>query len=93
MIHGVLSPLWAIAGIVLALPVALFVMGHLRASKRLRTGAAFAVALLSSFAFYSPPDRGAIEETENETKRKKDDQSGDPPTPDDTAPSDGDVED
>lgn len=92
MTLGVPSALWALAGIILAFPVALFVMGRMRASKRFRTAATFAAVLLSSFGFYAPPDRGAIEETESETKRKKDDQSGDPPTPDAAAQPDGDSE-
>jgi hypothetical protein len=93
MTHGVLSALCALAGIILALPVALFTMGRIRASKRFRTGATFAAALLSSFAFYDARDRGCIEESEGETKRKKDDQSGDPPIPGDTTPraDDGEV--
>jgi hypothetical protein len=80
MIHSFLSVLLALAGIVLALPVALWMAKRLRASKQLRTGAAFAAVLLSAFAYYDPRDRSCIEESEAEAKRKKDDQSGDPPT-------------
>lgn len=78
--HWVQSGLWAAAGFVLAVPLSIYAMRHIRASRRLRTGAALAAVLLSSFAFYEARDRGAIEETESETKRKKDGQSGDPPT-------------
>ncbi len=80
MPHWVQAGLWAAAGLALAAPFSIYAMRQIRASKRLRTGAAFAAALLSSFAFYEARDRGAVEETEGETKRKKDDQSGDPPT-------------
>jgi len=76
--------LWALAGVAVALPLALYTMKRVRVSKRFRTGAAFAAALLSAFAWYEARDRGAIEESEHETKRKKDDQSGDPPDPDDS---------
>lgn len=79
MPHWLQSALWSVAGIAAALPVALYATRHLRASKQLRVGAALAAVLLSSFAFYEARDRGAIEESEAETKRKKDDRSGDPP--------------
>jgi hypothetical protein len=73
---------WTFAGILIGLPLAILTMQKLRGSKRLRTGAAFAAVLLSSFAFQVPRDRGLVEESEDETKRKKDDRrSGDPPVP------------
>jgi len=72
---------WTFAGILIGLPLAILTMQRLRASKRLRTGAAFAAVLLSSFAFYNPNETAALEESEDETKRKKDDRSGDPPIP------------
>jgi hypothetical protein len=56
-------------------------MRRMRASKRLRMGAALASGLLFSFVFYEGKNRALIEESEDETKRKKDDQSGDPPEP------------
>ena len=77
--HWVVPSLWAVAGVLAGMVLGVVATKHLRASKRLRTGAAFAAALLSSFVWYDTRDRAAIEETENETKRKKDDQSGDPP--------------
>jgi hypothetical protein len=77
--HWLQAALWSAAGIAIGLALALPTMRHLRWSKRLRTAAAFAAALLSSFAYFDTRDRAAIEETEGETKRKKDDQSGDPP--------------
>jgi hypothetical protein len=79
--HVLQSILWTAAGIALGLALSLVTMQRLRASKRLRTGAAFVAVLLSSFAFHNPRDIGALEESEDETRRKKDNQSGDPPEP------------
>ena len=79
--HWIQIAVWSAAGIVVGLCLAIPVMQRIRGSKRLRTGAAFAAALLSSFVFFDPRDRAAILESEAETKRKKDDRSGDPPSP------------
>jgi len=53
-------------------------MRHLRRSKH-GGAVAFASALLLSFDIVNPRNHDIIQEAANETKRKKDSQSGDPP--------------
>jgi hypothetical protein len=70
--------LWFVPGLALALPLGLLTMRHLRRSKH-GGAVAFASALLLSFDIVNPRNHDIIQEAANETKRKKDSQSGDPP--------------
>jgi hypothetical protein len=68
-----------IAGILIAIPVSIWATSGTRRAKR---GAGFVVAsaLLLSFPFIGDRGPELMEEANNETKRKKDAQSGEPPT-------------
>jgi len=69
--------LFAIAGLAFGLPLALYAARKFRRSK----GAALAGALFFSFGLIHPQQRDLMEEAQDQTKRKKDDRSGDPPEP------------
>ena len=72
----------AACGIVLALPVGLITMRLMRRANPKGTMAvASALMLFLSPYFINTRDRDLVEETGNETKRKKDARSGDPPDP------------
>jgi hypothetical protein len=73
--------LGARTGIVVALPMSLYVMRRMRTSRHWGRAAALVSALFFSFNFYNGRDRGFVEETEHKTKRKKDDQSGEHSVP------------
>lgn len=80
-VSGVLlNTLWILIGVSLGLWGGLWIMQRLRKSNR-HGGVALASALFFSFGFVDPRGRDLIEETSDETKRRKGDQSGDPPTP------------
>ena len=66
------------AGLAFGLALALLTMRHLRRSKH-GGAVAFASALLFSFDIVNPRNHDMIQEATNDTKRKKDSQSGDPP--------------
>ena len=76
-INAIWEVLFAIAGVAVGLPLALYASRKFRRSK----GAAFASALFFSFGLIRPQQRDLMEEAQDQTKRKKDDRSGDPPTP------------
>ncbi len=69
-----------------ALPVGLYfgltVMRRVRQSRRFRIGAALTAALFSFATYQDPRERACVEETECETRRKKEKGHGDPPDPD-----------
>lgn len=75
-----LSIALAIAGVLLAIPVSLWATSG---SRRARRSAGFIVAsaLLLSFPFLGQRGPELIEESNDETNRKKDAQSGEPPVP------------
>jgi hypothetical protein len=77
--HWLEWPLSAVAGMAAGLFVALPVMRHVRKSKRFRIGASVVAALFSFATYRDPSERAAVEESEAETKRKKEKESGDPP--------------
>lgn len=73
-----LSIALAIAGVLIAIPLSLFATSKARRSKR-SAGFVVASALLLSFPFLGQRGPELIEESKDETTRKKDAQSGEPP--------------
>jgi hypothetical protein len=72
--------LWFVAGLALALPLGLLAMRLMRRANPKGTMAvASALMLFLSPYFFDTRGRDLVEETGNETKRKKDSRSGDPP--------------
>jgi hypothetical protein len=72
--------LWFFAGVAIALPLGLLAMCLMRRANPKGTMAvASALMLFLSPYFINTRGRDLVEETGNETKRKKDSQSGDPP--------------
>lgn len=69
----------AVAGILLAIPLSIWATTGKRRSKR-SAGFVVASALLLSFPFLGQRGPELIEEAKDETKRKKDAQSGEPPS-------------
>ena len=78
----------AVAGLAVAMPLGLFVMRQIRRSNpKGAMAVASALMLFLSPYFINTRGRDLVEETGNETRRKKDSQSGDPPdTGEKTAP-------
>ena len=70
----------AVAAVAAGLALGIATMRSMRRSKR---GAAMVVAsaLFLSFGFFGGQQQEWVEESKDETKRKKDDRSGDPPIP------------
>jgi hypothetical protein len=68
----------AIAGVLIAIPLSIWATSGTRRAKR-SAGFVVASALLLSFPFLGQRGPELIEESKDETKRKKDAQSGDPP--------------
>ncbi len=75
--------MWFATGLVIALPLGLLAMRLMRrANPKGHDGwSHLALMLFLSPYFINTRDQDLIEETGNETKRKKDSQSGDPPDP------------
>ena len=70
--------LGAAAAIAFSLYLGLSVMGRVRRSKRFRIGAAMTAALFSFVTYRDPAERAPVEESEAETRRKKEKGAGDP---------------
>jgi heme/copper-type cytochrome/quinol oxidase subunit 3 len=70
----------ALATAALGVALGLAVMRSMRRSKR-GAGLVVASALFLSFGFLGGRQQEWVEESRDETKRKKDDRSGDPPVP------------
>jgi hypothetical protein len=69
-----------IAGILIAIPLSIWATSGTRRAKR-SAGFVVASALLLSFPFLGQRGPELIEESKDETNRKKDAQSGEPPRP------------
>jgi hypothetical protein len=83
VLHSFEIPLAAALGIALGLYLGIPVMRRIRTSKRFRIGAAITAGLFSFMTYQDPRGRRIVEESESETRRKKDKHAGDPPDPDD----------
>ena len=81
VLHLLLWLAVAVATLVVGIALGVATMRSIRRSKR---GAAFMVAatLFTSFAFLGGRQADWVEESKDETKRKKENPSGDPPVPD-----------
>ena len=82
LIHWLEFGLAAMASIAVGLFLGLLVMRRVRTSTRFRIGAVLTAALFSFVTYQDPGERAAVEESELETKRKKEKESGDPPDTD-----------
>jgi hypothetical protein len=83
MTHGIARALSFLTAIPPGLFLGLLVMRRVRQSKRFRIGAALTAAMFSFVTYRDPRERVCVEETECETRRKKEKGLGDPPDPDD----------
>jgi len=83
MTHWLAAALSLLVAIPAGLFLGLTVMRRVRQSRRFRIGAALTAALFSFATYQDPRDRACVEETECETRRKKEKGLGDPPDPDD----------
>jgi hypothetical protein len=75
-----ISIVLAIAGVLIAIPLSLWATSGTRHAKR-SAGFVVASALLLSFPFLGQRGPELIEESKDETNRKKDAHSGEPPVP------------
>jgi hypothetical protein len=84
MLHWIQSLiLVAVVGIPSGLMLGFLVMRRIRTSRRFRMGAVIAAGLFSFMTYRDPGERAAVDETESETHRTKEEKSGDPPDPSD----------
>jgi hypothetical protein len=84
MLHWIQSlVLVAVVGIPSGLMLGFLVMRRIRMSRRFRIGAVIAAGLFSFMTYRDPGERAAVDETESETSRTKEEKSGDPPDPSD----------
>jgi len=79
MMHWLAFALVPVAAIPMCLVLGVAVMQRVRQSKRFRIGALVAASLFSFVTYRDPGERARVEETEAETKRKKEKGIGDPP--------------
>jgi hypothetical protein len=86
MAHTLAAALAAALSVLIAIPLGLLLgltmMRRIRQSRRFRVGAALTAALFSFATYQDPRERACVEETECETRRKKEKGFGDPPDPD-----------
>jgi hypothetical protein len=76
----ILSIALAIGGVVIAIPLSIWAV-RAGGSRKRSAGFVVASALLLSFPFLGQRGPDLIEEAKDTTKRKKDAQSGEPPSP------------
>ena len=75
-----LSIVLAVAGVLIAIPLSIWAV-RAGSSRKRSAGFVVASALLLSFPFLGQRGPELIEEAKDTTKRKKDAQSGEPPSP------------
>ena len=76
-----LGILAVIAGLLLAIPLSLWATHKIRRDPKRSAGLVIASALLFSFPFLGGRGPETVDEAKDTTRRKKEDQSGEPPVP------------
>jgi hypothetical protein len=77
--HWLAFALAPVGAIPVGLILGLAVMRRIRQSKWFRIGALLAASLFSFVTYRDPGERARVEETESETRRKREEGIGDPP--------------